>query len=62
MALSIPLLLQLITSVEERIEQSRDKKEKHTWIVFVTYTVVSYVISLRGNEDFLLDLEGLNDN
>ena len=30
------------------------------WIVFITYVVVSYVLSLRGNEGFLLDLSGLN--
>ena len=32
------------------------------WIVFVTYTVLSYLISLRGNEGFLLDIDGLNEN
>ena len=62
MDLSIPLILQLIVSTEERIKEISDKEETYMWIVFVTYVVVSYVISLRGNEDFLLDLEGLNEN
>ena len=32
------------------------------WTVVVTYVIVSYVISLRRNEVFLLDLEELNEN
>ena len=62
MVLSIPLLLYLIASTEEISEEISDKEETHIWIVFVTYAVVSYIISLRGNEDFLLDLEDLNEN
>ena len=61
-ALSIPLILQLLTSAEERIKESSDMKETHMWIVFVTYTIVSYIISLRDNGSFLLDLNGLNEN
>ena len=61
-ALSIPLLLRLIASVEEEIGERNDKEEEYMWIVFVTYDVVSYIISLGANEDFLLDLEGLNEN
>ena len=35
-------------------------RDKHKWIVFPTYVVVYYTISLRGTEGFLLDLAGLN--
>ena len=62
MTLSIPLILQLVASVEERIEESNDKEEKCMWIVAATYAFFTYVIYLRGNEVFLLDLEGLNKN
>ena len=62
MALSIPLLLRLIVSVEHKIRRSNDDEGNYILIGFVTYTVVSCIISLRGNEDFLLDLEGLNRN
>ena len=59
-ALSIPLLLVLIENVEKKIKSFKTIKDQHKWVVFITYVVVSYVISLRGNETFLLDLDGLN--
>ena len=31
------------------------------WMVFSTYVAFTYVVSLRGNEGFLLDLGGLLD-
>ena len=37
-------------------------QEKHVWTVFVTYAVVSYVLSFRGNKGFLLDLKGTREN
>ena len=42
----------------EKAESRRtdNKENKHGWTVFVTYHAVSYVISLRGSEGFLLDL------
>ena len=42
-----------------RISQVETEEESHQWIVFLTYSVVSYVILLRGVEGFLLDLEFL---
>ena len=62
MLLLISLLLHLLTSAEEKIEESSDTEGKQMWIDFVIYAVVSYVISLRGNKGFLHDLEGLNEN
>ena len=53
-ALSTELLLKVIEKAEGRREE--DDNSKHGWTVFVTYIVVSYVISLRGSEGFLLDL------
>ena len=35
-------------------------REIHRWAVFHAYSVVCYVVSLRGSEGLLLDLEGLN--
>ena len=56
-ALSTELVLKLI----ERSEMRRSDNEtgRHLWTVFVTYLTVSYVISLRGSEGFLLDLKTL---
>jgi len=60
LALSIPLLLELINFIERKIQETDDLPDKHRWLVFLTYTSVSYVVSLRGPEGFLLDLSGLN--
>lgn len=55
-ALSIPLLLILIDEAEQRIVKAKDFKTSHKWCVFVCYVAVSYVVSLRRSETFLLDL------
>ena len=47
---------------EEKIRSSESFETGHKWMVFVTYAVVSYVLSLRGSEGFLLDLKGLHQN
>jgi len=60
LALSLPLLLELVEFTERKISDSDDYPDKHRWLVFLSYTVFSYVISLRGPEGFLLDLAGLN--
>ena len=57
--LSIGLLLNVIERAEQRIAGAEDEKERHQWIVFVSYLVVTYVLSLRGNEGFMLALDGL---
>ena len=47
MTISIPLLLKVLTSVEEQIIESDDNEDKHRWIVFVTYVVISDMVSQR---------------
>ena len=58
--MSIELLLRMLRKSEGRIIAASSEEERHMWIVYVTYCVVSYVLSLRGNEGFLLDLKSLN--
>lgn len=58
-ALLIKLLLILLEKADERIDNINISGEMHKWIMFSTYTVVCYVVSLRGVEGFLLDLAGL---
>jgi len=58
-ALSTPLLLKLIDQIEDRLESSESAENKHLFMSALTYVIVSYVISLRGSEGFLLDLGGL---
>lgn len=58
-----PLLLKrYFGEIERRIHQAETEQEKHDWIILSTYSVVAYVISLRGNEGFLIDLNQLIKN
>lgn len=52
-----PLLRKLLEMTDLRIRAEVDNvEERDKWVVFNTYVVISYVISLRGSEGFLLDL------
>lgn len=59
-AFSTDLVLAIIEEANARIKAADSFEEKHRWIAFCCYSAISYVISLRGNEGFLLDLDGLN--
>ena len=64
-ALSHRLLLTVLDKVEENIQvedEGIDCEDRSRWIVFLAYIVVSYVLSLRGNEGLMLDLKGLRKN
>jgi hypothetical protein len=54
------LLLRVLEEANLRIDGSVSPRELNRWIVFHTYAVISYVLSLRGREGLLLDLEGLH--
>ena len=58
--LSQKLLRSFFKEVQLVIEDQNELVDQHDWIVFYTYTVISYVLSLRGNEALLLDLRTLN--
>jgi len=61
LAMSIPLLLELISRLQAKLDECIDIDETHLMSSILTYVVISYVISLRGPEGFLLDLKaGLN--
>ena len=59
---SVKLLLEMLRRAEEKRSMCNLLQEKHVWTVFVTYAVVSYVLSFRGNKGFLLDLKGTREN
>ena len=59
-ALSHPLILRLFKHTEEKAISYLSQEEAHLWLIFLTYITVTYVLSLRGAEGFLLDLKGLN--
>ena len=58
--LSTKLYLRMLEDVEVRIDSAASVRELNRWVVFHSYAVVCYVLSLRGSEGLLLDLEGLH--
>ena len=57
--LSHRLLLLLIHKAEQRIIEADLPEEEHRWIVFVSYIVLTYVVALRGNEELMIEIEGI---
>ena len=58
-ALSHQLLMKLLQKAEDRILELEGTPYQPSWIVFVGYVVITYVLSLRGNEGQMLEVEGL---
>jgi hypothetical protein len=61
-AMTPQLMQHLLARVDNRIMNlpgDANKTERHRWIYAGTYFAISYVISLRGPEGLLLDLEGV---
>jgi hypothetical protein len=58
-AMSLDLILAVLNQVEDCISDAPTSREKNRWTVFHSFSVVAYVISLRGTEGFLLDIDGL---
>jgi hypothetical protein len=58
-ALSIDLMLHLISSVEQRVEDATEQEAKVKWLMIGGYFVICYVVSLRSTEGLLVDLEAL---
>ena len=59
-ALPIVLIKRVLGCIEDKIEDANGAEELNRWVVAHSFIVIGYVISLRGPEGFLLDLEGLN--
>lgn len=57
--LSHTLILQLIKFIEAKTSSDSHDEEAHSWFVFLVYVTITYVLTLRGAEGFLLDLKGL---
>ena len=55
--LSTELIKRIVENAESKRSSADEQEERHEWTVFEAYLVVSYVISLRGSEGFLLDLK-----
>jgi len=59
LALSTPLLLRLIDGVERKLVMAESPYEKHLFMSTLAYIIISYTLSLRGSEGFMIDLQGL---
>jgi hypothetical protein len=66
-ALSTELILSYLRQIQLKVVEAETLREENCWLVLAVYSVITYVVSLRGLEGFLLDLGGLrlhtiNDN
>jgi len=60
LALPTELIIILASRLTQACLNAVDKKKKFEIIVFGTYIVVSYILSLRGSEGLMLDLTVVN--
>ena len=56
-ALSLKQMVRLVQLSEGRLDGAGDRNERNKWSTFLTYSVISYVLSLRGVEGFMVDIE-----
>jgi hypothetical protein len=59
-AISVELSVLTLEMANLKITEAPSIMEKDRWIVFHSYVVICYVLSLRGCEGFLCDLAGLH--
>ena len=55
------LLKAMLRQMELRIMRLDDPAARHKLVIAATYFMACYVISLRGPEEQLLDLESINE-
>ena len=61
-ALSSDLMRELLSCVEGKAVNATTIGERHTWVMAGAYFCFSYVLSLRGSEGLLTDLEGMEEH
>jgi hypothetical protein len=59
-AMSTDLLKRMLEEIETNVEGTDGHDKRHRWVVFGAFVTISYVVSLRGTEGFLLDLRAMN--
>ena len=59
-ALSVVQMKDLIRRGNERYEGSENEEDRNIWSSFLVYAALSYVLSLRGSEGFMFDLDSTN--
>ena len=60
--MSHKLIVKFFQTLESQIEASKNSQAQHDLIIFCAYSTISYVLSLRGDEGFLLDVKELRAN
>jgi len=60
LALPMELIIILMSRLTQACLDAVDKKKKFEIVVFGTYIIISYVLSLRGSEELMLDLTVVN--
>jgi len=60
LAMSTKLMVKVLESIEQRLNTTENLEDQHCWMSFLVYATITYVLSLRGPEGFLLDLKGLH--
>ena len=58
--MSHSLLKATITLAESKVEEVTTSEEFGRWVTFISYLVITYVLSLRDSGGLMLDLGGLN--
>ena len=56
LALTTNLIVKLLVMIEKKVRESQDIKEQFDLIVFGSFIVFSYVLSLRGSEGTMINL------
>ena len=59
-AISTQLMILLLKYCENKIREESEVSNMARWVKAGALFVISYVLSLRGNEGILMDIEGLN--
>ena len=60
-AISNPLMVKLLSTVEAKVKMSEDADERCRWVMAGCYFCFCYVVSLRGSEGLMVDVAGLSD-
>ena len=59
LALTTRLMIETLDAIRKDLLKTKDRKERFTLIVFASYIVYSYVLSLRGSGGLMLNLASI---
>ena len=65
LALGIKLILKVLDKIDEKMafeDENNNSTERDRWVIAGAYIAISFVLSLRGNEGFMMDIKELMKN